>query len=85
MDVPRRSLALLKKVKRNADSFRQMTNEGIRALLKCELEITAICLGPAQTPHGAGRRGPGHFRCEEGCEHFFYSVEHRTRRVFIHG
>jgi len=85
MAVPRRSLVLVKKAKRNADSFRQAMNEGIRALVECPLEITAICLGPAQTPHGAAHRGPGHFRCEGGREHFFYNAEHRTRRAFIHG
>jgi glycerol dehydrogenase-like iron-containing ADH family enzyme len=75
--VARRSLALVDRIDHNAGLIREVTNDGIRALVECELEIVEICIGPG---------GPGHFRSEEGSEHFFfYNVEHRTGRSFIHG
>jgi glycerol dehydrogenase-like iron-containing ADH family enzyme len=73
----KRSLALVEKIDANVEAIRDVTNEGIRTLVECELEIVDICVGPG---------GPGHFRSEEGSEHFFfYNVEHRTGRGFIHG
>lgn len=94
-DVARRSLALVKKIDDHAEAIRDVTNEGIRWLVECELEIVEICLGPAPAADGAepvraadssSPRAPGHFRSEEGSEHFFfYNVEHRTGRAFIHG
>jgi glycerol dehydrogenase-like iron-containing ADH family enzyme len=76
-EAARRSLALVKKIDDGAEPIREVTSEGLRTLVECELEIVEICLG-----HG----GPGHFRSEEGSEHFFfYNVEHRTGRAFIHG
>jgi glycerol dehydrogenase-like iron-containing ADH family enzyme len=76
-DIARRSLALVDRIERNAGPIRDVTNDGIRVLVECELEIVEICIGPG---------GPGHFRSEEGSEHFFfYNVEHRTGRPFIHG
>ncbi len=73
----RRSLALIDRIDQNAELIREVTNDGIRVLVECELEIVEICIGTG---------GPGHFRSEEGSEHFFfYNVEHRTGRPFIHG
>lgn len=73
----RRSLALVDRIDRHSDAIRDVLDEGLRALVDCEIEIVEICIG-------AG--GPGHFRSEEGSEHFFfYNVEHRTGRPFIHG
>ncbi|MGD0228246.1 MAG: iron-containing alcohol dehydrogenase [Terriglobia bacterium] len=73
----RRSLALVERIDANFEAIRDVTNEGIRTLVECELEIVDICIGPG---------GPGHFRSEEGSEHFFfYNVEHRTGRGFVHG
>ncbi len=73
----RRSLALVDRIDRHAATIRDVTDDGIRALVECEIEIVEICIGPG---------GPGHFRSEEGSEHFFfYNVEHRTGRPFIHG
>jgi len=75
--VVRRSLALVKRIDDWAESIREVTPEGIRTLVECELEIVEICLRPG---------GPGHFRSEEGSEHFFfYNVERLTRRAFLHG
>ena len=75
--IEKRSLALVEKIAANVEAIRDVTNEGIRTLVECELEIVDICVGPG---------GPGHFRSEEGSEHFFfYNVEHRTGRGFIHG
>lgn len=76
-DAARRSLALVKKLEEYGEAIRTVTSEGIRALVECELEVVRICIGPG---------GPGHFRSEEGSEHFFfYNVEHRTGRPFVHG
>lgn len=51
-----------------------MTDEGIRTIVECYLEINDICI-PL-----------GHYRVEEGPEHFFaYNVEYLTRRTFVHG
>jgi glycerol dehydrogenase-like iron-containing ADH family enzyme len=76
-EIARRSLALVERIDAHAEPIREVTNEGIRALVECELEIVDICIGPG---------GPGHFRSEEGSEHFFfYNVEHRTARPFVHG
>lgn len=76
-EVARRSLALVEKIDANAGPIAAVTQEGIRTLVECELEIVEICIGP---------QGPGHFRSEEGSEHFFfYNVEQRTGRAFIHG
>ncbi len=75
--MARRSLALVKTIDDQSEPIREVTQEGIRALVECALAIVEICIG-------AG--GPGHFRSEEGSEHFvFYNVEHRTRRAFVHG
>lgn len=76
-ETVQRSLALVEKIAANAEDIRQVSNEGIRALVESELAIVDICIG---------KEGPGHFRSEEGSEHFFfYNVEHRTGRAFIHG
>ncbi len=76
-DVAQRSLVLIHRIDQNAGLIREVTNDGIRILVECELEIVEICIGP---------KGPGHFRSEEGSEHFFfYNVEYRTCRSFIHG
>lgn len=75
--IATRSLALVEKIDATFEAIRDVTNEGIRALVECEMDIVDICIGPG---------APGHFRSEEGSEHFFfYNVEHRTGRAFIHG
>jgi glycerol dehydrogenase-like iron-containing ADH family enzyme len=51
-----------------------LTDEGIRTIVECYLEINDICI-PL-----------GHYRAEEGPEHFFaYNVEYLTGRTFVHG
>lgn len=85
-ETVRRSLALVERIDVHAEQIREVSSEGIRVLVECELEIVEICIGPARAPDGAGHSGPGHFRSEEGSEHFFfYNVEHRTGRPFVHG
>lgn len=57
-----------------ADDIRMQTDEGIRTIVECYLEINDICI-PL-----------GHYRAEEGPEHFFaYNVEYLTGRTFVHG
>jgi glycerol dehydrogenase-like iron-containing ADH family enzyme len=76
-ETARSSLALVEKLDAAAEEIRRVTNAGIRTLVECEIEIVDICIGPG---------GPGHFRSEEGSEHFFfYNVERLTRRGFVHG
>ncbi len=69
-----RARALVQKLDESASNIRALTDDGIRAIVECYLEINDICI-PL-----------GHYRAEEGPEHFFaYNVEYLTRRTFVHG
>jgi len=69
-----RAQALLQRLYNAADDIRMLTDEGIRTIVECYLEINDICI-PL-----------GHYRAEEGPEHFFaYNVEYLTGRTFVHG
>lgn len=58
----------------DAGKIAEMTPAGVRSVIEAYLGINDICL-PV-----------GHFRAEEGSEHFFaYNVERITGRVFVHG
>lgn len=70
----KRARALVQKLDESASDIRALTDDGIRAIVECYLEINDICI-PL-----------GHYRAEEGPEHFFaYNVEYLTRRTFVHG
>jgi glycerol-1-phosphate dehydrogenase [NAD(P)+] len=69
-----RARALIQRLNEAAQEIRVLSDEGIRTIVECYLEINDICI-PL-----------GHYRAEEGPEHFFaYNVEYRTRRTFVHG
>jgi glycerol dehydrogenase-like iron-containing ADH family enzyme len=69
-----RARALIWRLDEAADEIRNLSDDGIRAIVECYLEINDICI-PL-----------GHYRPEEGPEHFFaYNVEYLTRRTFVHG
>ena len=69
-----RARALVQRLDESARDIRALTDDGIRAIVECYLEINDICI-PL-----------GHYRAEEGPEHFFaYNVEYLTRRTFVHG
>jgi glycerol-1-phosphate dehydrogenase [NAD(P)+] len=69
-----RARALVQHLDESASDIRALTDDGIRAIVECYLEINDICI-PL-----------GHYRAEEGPEHFFaYNVEYLTRRTFVHG
>jgi glycerol-1-phosphate dehydrogenase [NAD(P)+] len=69
-----RARALVQRLEESASEIRALTDDGIRAIVECYLEINDICI-PL-----------GHYRAEEGPEHFFaYNVEYLTRRTFVHG
>jgi glycerol-1-phosphate dehydrogenase [NAD(P)+] len=69
-----RARALVQRLNDAADGIRALTDEGIRTIVESYLEINDICI-PL-----------GHYRAEEGPEHFFaYNVEYLTRRTFVHG
>jgi glycerol-1-phosphate dehydrogenase [NAD(P)+] len=54
--------------------IRQNDDKGLMAIAEGYMAVNAICL-PA-----------GHYRVEEGSEHFiFYELEERLRRSFVHG
>lgn len=73
-DAVNRARALVRRLDEAASEIRELTDEGIRAIVECYLEINDICI-PL-----------GHYRAEEGPEHFFaYNVEYLTRRTFVHG
>lgn len=66
--------AVLESIYGNAAAIRDLADEGIRLLVEGYMRVNTICL-PA-----------GHYRVEEGSEHFlFYELEERLRRAFIHG
>ncbi|MCL6444909.1 MAG: iron-containing alcohol dehydrogenase [Alicyclobacillus sp.] len=57
-----------------AGEIHALTDVGLKVLLDCNLETVEIC------------QPIGHFRAEEGSEHFFfYTVEHLTQRPYVHG
>jgi glycerol-1-phosphate dehydrogenase [NAD(P)+] len=65
---------LVRRLDTYADEVRELTDLGLKVLVDCHLEVVEIC------------QPLGHFRPEEGSEHFFfYAVEHRTRRPYVHG
>ena len=69
-----RARALVRRLDEKAGEIRALTDDGIRTIVECYLEINDICI-PL-----------GHYRAEEGPEHFFaYNVEYLTRRTFVHG
>jgi glycerol-1-phosphate dehydrogenase [NAD(P)+] len=69
-----RARALVRRLDEAAGDIRALTDDGIRTIVECYLEINDICI-PL-----------GHYRAEEGPEHFFaYNVEYITRRTFVHG
>ena len=69
-----RAQALVRRLDESAIDIRALTDDGIRAIVECYLEINDICI-PL-----------GHYRAEEGPEHFFaYNIEYLTRRTFVHG
>jgi len=69
-----RARALVRRLDESASDIRALTDDGIRAIVECYLEINDICI-PLK-----------HYRAEEGPEHFFaYNVEYLTRRTFVHG
>ena len=69
-----RARGLVQRLYNAADDIRTLTDEGIRTIVECYLEINDICI-PL-----------GHYRAEEGPEHFFaYNVEYLTGRTFVHG
>jgi len=70
----RRARELVRRLDTYADEVRELTDLGLKVLLDCHLEVVDIC------------QPLGHFRAEEGSEHFFfYGVEHRTHRPYVHG
>jgi glycerol-1-phosphate dehydrogenase [NAD(P)+] len=70
----KRARALIQRLDNAAGEIRMLTDEGIRTIVECYLEINDICI-PL-----------GHYRAEEGPEHFFaYNVEYLTGRTFVHG
>ena len=73
-EAAKRAKSLVERLYNAADDIRMQTDEGIRTIVECYLEINDICI-PL-----------GHYRAEEGPEHFFaYNVEYLTGRTFVHG
>ena len=69
-----RARGLVQRLNDAAEDIRLLTDDGIRTIVECYLEINDICI-PL-----------GHYRAEEGPEHFFaYNIEYLTRRTFVHG
>lgn len=69
-----RARALLDRLDQEAAEIHDVTDAGIRAIVECFLEINDICM-PL-----------GHYRAEEGSEHFFaYNIEAITRTQYVHG
>ena len=66
--------SLLDRLDHEATEIHNVTDAGIRAIVECYLEINDICM-PL-----------GHYRAEEGSEHFFaYNIEALTRTQYVHG
>lgn len=73
-EAAKRAKRLVQRLYNAADDIRMQTDDGIRTIVECYLEINDICI-PL-----------GHYRAEEGPEHFFaYNVEYLTGRTFVHG
>lgn len=73
-EAVQRAQNLLRRLNGMAGEIRAMSDDGIRTIVECYLEINDICI-PL-----------GHYRAEEGPEHFFaYNIEALTRRTFVHG
>jgi len=73
-EAAKRANGLVQRLYNAANDIRMQTDEGIRTIVECYLEINDICI-PL-----------GHYRAEEGPEHFFaYNVEYLTGRTFVHG
>ena len=73
-EAAKRAKSLVQRLYNAADDIRMQTDDGIRTIVECYLEINDICI-PL-----------GHYRAEEGPEHFFaYNVEYLTGRTFVHG
>jgi glycerol-1-phosphate dehydrogenase [NAD(P)+] len=69
-----RGRALVRRLAEGAEEIRALSDDGLRLIVECYLEINDICL-PL-----------GHYRVEEGSEHFFaYNVEYLTGRTYVHG
>jgi glycerol-1-phosphate dehydrogenase [NAD(P)+] len=74
LQAVKRAQGLVQRLNNAADDIHMLTDEGIRTIVECYLEINDICI-PL-----------GHYRAEEGPEHFFaYNVEYLTGRTFVHG
>jgi glycerol-1-phosphate dehydrogenase [NAD(P)+] len=70
----RRARALVARLDDYADEVRMLSDLGLKVLIDCHLEVVEIC------------QPLGHFRAEEGSEHFFfYAIEHLTERPYVHG
>ncbi|MCY0869176.1 MAG: iron-containing alcohol dehydrogenase [Firmicutes bacterium] len=70
----RRARKLVDRIAEYAGEIYGLTDLGLKVLLDCHLEIVEIC------------QPLGHFRAEEGSEHFlFYKIENLLRRPFVHG
>jgi glycerol-1-phosphate dehydrogenase [NAD(P)+] len=66
--------AILADLTAGAEEIGNATNEGIKLIVDSYLRINDLCI-PL-----------GHFRPEEGSEHFFaYNAEHIARHEFLHG
>lgn len=73
-EAAERARRLVQRLYNAADDIRLQTDDGIRTIVESYLEINDICIPP------------GHYRAEEGPEHFFaYNVEYLTGRTFVHG
>ena len=65
---------ILNFVYNNIGNIRENNNNGLRCIVEAYISLNTICL-PI-----------GHFRIEEGSEHYlFYELEERLKRPFIHG
>ena len=65
---------ILNFVYNNIGNIRENNNNGLRCIVEAYIALNTICL-PI-----------GHFRIEEGSEHYlFYELEERLKRPFLHG
>lgn len=65
---------LVSRLANHAGEIRNLTDKGLQVLLECNMETVELC------------QPIGHFRAEEGSEHFlFYNIEHLTKRPYVHG
>ena len=74
MDIVNKARDILTDLFNIIGDVREVSDSGIRALVEGYMKMNTIAM-PA-----------GHWRFEEGSEHFiFYELEERLRRTFIHG